>query len=551
VPRKKLFDELGAEHFLRDGERAKVRDEVLEHLARNGDDYRQAVQQLRLLFEEFRNSKEGKRVLYRVATRKDNQDGGDELKSVRSIVDKIIARREELQADGKKADYEVNDVEDIIGMQLVCVYPSDVDAIVGYVHELDIDMDLDTVAPFAEVHKPSGYRALHGVVAARNGLKCEIQILTLLQEAWSCKTHALTYKGHNIVAADSRDTALLSDALWNIDRQSEALKDKIDARSRDSDIERSALVRTHLVNIFNGPIELRAVGLDEKYSAEGLEYDNVSAEDGMLLLRYLVQCSKDDLLAETTRVKTAELVLSEADRYARHFSLFGKQRAPYELLLYFSRIYALAAFCLERQESIGKACYYAHQIKEHARKHAKRHQTTALIHEGWTYFCAGELDDAIAAMKDAVDGARTAKTDVHLEMGLNDLAYFVACLLDRNYGVVRGRLTRDERSALSALAHESILEAISSAGERLTGPGAAASLQLLELQFGDTQGYLRIVTGATEDTIQEGIEQCARLGREYMKYDKPMHDLVRMYSRIHVRRGWRRLLELTTSRPSH
>jgi hypothetical protein len=74
----------------------------------------------------------------------------------------------------------------------------------------------------------SGYRGHHFVVilpdAALREIKCEIQIVTMLCEAWACKTHPLTYKGIDKKLEHWKHAKLLADALRVADEHSEFLK---------------------------------------------------------------------------------------------------------------------------------------------------------------------------------------------------------------------------------------------------------------------------------------------------------------------------------------
>jgi len=105
-----------------------------------------------------------------VASRGDYQNG-EELKKVNRLVDKIEEKR---RGD---PSYTIDKVGDIIGIRLVYIHPSGVE----------------------EHDDESGYRALHVIVTLRSpvelrNIKCEIQLITMLQEAWGFKTHGPIYE---------------------------------------------------------------------------------------------------------------------------------------------------------------------------------------------------------------------------------------------------------------------------------------------------------------------------------------------------------------------
>jgi hypothetical protein len=89
--------------------RDAIEKEVYSFLDINRDKSYHALRDLKDIFVSYQRSAEGKRLIYRVASRGNYQDG-EELKKVNRLVDKIEEKRR------KDPGYEVDKVEDIIGM---------------------------------------------------------------------------------------------------------------------------------------------------------------------------------------------------------------------------------------------------------------------------------------------------------------------------------------------------------------------------------------------------------------------------------------------------
>jgi ppGpp synthetase/RelA/SpoT-type nucleotidyltranferase len=91
--------------------------------------------------------------------------------------------------------------------------------------------------------KAFGYRGYHyalqlaGALLDSNddlaSLRCEVQIKTMLEEAWDAKTHELSYRREEDIDPDLLlRMKQLSDALQLLDQQSEAVKIEIARQQR-------------------------------------------------------------------------------------------------------------------------------------------------------------------------------------------------------------------------------------------------------------------------------------------------------------------------------
>lgn len=121
------------------------------------------------------------------------------LKDRNSLIEKI---------DRKNGKYtELNDVTDIAGVRVITYYAEDVDKVADIVeHEFDVDQINSIDKGKALEPDRFGYCSVHYVVKMSNdrlqlkeyqdfsGLKCEIQIRSVLQHAWAEIEHDLGYK---------------------------------------------------------------------------------------------------------------------------------------------------------------------------------------------------------------------------------------------------------------------------------------------------------------------------------------------------------------------
>jgi ppGpp synthetase/RelA/SpoT-type nucleotidyltranferase len=167
-----------------------------------------------------------------------------------STINKIRSKR----AKGREA-YGYGDIEDLIGLTVLFAYESDKAAFIKWLQKA---FKVETSNKDAIRHDPSGHRALHYIVRAHAGVcvsnpawqdkKCEIQIKTLLEEAFDAKAHDLTYKPGHLAVSDEIKLQFkhFGDVLHAVDMQSEFLKDLILTTERQISLRRAACVGLYL-----------------------------------------------------------------------------------------------------------------------------------------------------------------------------------------------------------------------------------------------------------------------------------------------------------------
>jgi ppGpp synthetase/RelA/SpoT-type nucleotidyltranferase len=157
------------------------------------------------------------------------------IKDFRSLIKKIEDKR-----NNEDPKYEYDDLPDIIALTVLCAYRSDVQ---DFIRWLRNSFDVLTPDKKALRDNPQGHRGYHYVVRARrdvvrshreySGIKCEIQVKTILEEAFDAKSHDFTYKpgARSVPPEVEQQFGILSSSLKAIDQYSEFLKDLFWLRS--------------------------------------------------------------------------------------------------------------------------------------------------------------------------------------------------------------------------------------------------------------------------------------------------------------------------------
>lgn len=191
-------------------------------------------------FKELRQAERSLRCIYKIYSRGEMQDG-EELKASR----KIRLKFNEHNENAKRAEASLFDVPDIVGITVVVPNPSDISVVASALDRLIDKGDLVAIklggkpvkgATIQSVHgrpiESGGYYACHynvrlDVMSSAAPI-CEIQIKTLLHDAWGAKTHDLTYKPNGKIGAELLTSfELLGNNLANLDQQSDVLRQSI------------------------------------------------------------------------------------------------------------------------------------------------------------------------------------------------------------------------------------------------------------------------------------------------------------------------------------
>ena len=186
-----------------------------------------------------------------------------QVKTLESIIQKIETRRR-----SGDPSFAYDSVHDIVAITALCPYSSDVKRFIEWMKKAFSPITSDK-----DAHKlyDSGHRGYHYIVTltdeelqlypSLSDIRCEIQVKTLLQEAFDAKSHDLAYKpGHLEVGKELKTQfSLLSASLHAIDQQTEFLKSLILRDQRELEFRRKACLQLYLEGHQDVPAKL---GLD-------------------------------------------------------------------------------------------------------------------------------------------------------------------------------------------------------------------------------------------------------------------------------------------------
>jgi len=167
----------------------------------------------------------------------------EKIKSIDRIIEKINDHR---RTGG--TSYDVSCLEDLIGAQVICPYPDDVQDVIDWLYSSKggrIYFKIVTPRKASEKERQeraykTGYRAYHVCLKLKQNIakarslpdgseneQFELQIKTTLEAGWDFKTHDITYRALDTDPDLRHHMKLISDSLASIDNQTLLLRDRI------------------------------------------------------------------------------------------------------------------------------------------------------------------------------------------------------------------------------------------------------------------------------------------------------------------------------------
>jgi ppGpp synthetase/RelA/SpoT-type nucleotidyltranferase len=146
--------------------------------------------------------------------------------------------REKISRESKNYSDPLSEVTDLAGVRIITYYPTDVDRILPLIkNEFEIDTHNSIDKRQATDPSSFGYASVHLVLnfrsdriklpeyASLKGLKCELQVRTILQHAWAEIEHDIAYKSTRDIPFELRRRfASLAGLLEIADREFEGLR---------------------------------------------------------------------------------------------------------------------------------------------------------------------------------------------------------------------------------------------------------------------------------------------------------------------------------------
>jgi ppGpp synthetase/RelA/SpoT-type nucleotidyltranferase len=215
-----------------------VSNEVSTFLEEHKEKYRKLLGDVRIYINYLKNEICAEHI-YRVYSRRDNKGETSEFKNFNKIVTKLIKWRQLYSKDSMPRD-----LHDIIGVSIIVYYESDINHVIDHIKESCEHYNLK-IYPYksGEVtrrYTRYGYHAEHLVVMSLNpelhGLKCEIQIKTLLHDAWHAKIHDLIYKPQGYLSAEHREIMeSFGESIQAIEIQSQTIRKLVTQEWQDAE----------------------------------------------------------------------------------------------------------------------------------------------------------------------------------------------------------------------------------------------------------------------------------------------------------------------------
>lgn len=395
----------------------------------------------------------------------------------------------------KNIGHKIREIEDIVGITVVCCYPDQIDKIVEKISTQAASKRLILCAQ--KIKSDKGYFAKHVVFKSNcrkhRNFKCELQIKTMLHDAWSAKTHDLTYKPGG--SHDPRLASMMSlfaNTLENVEVTSQLLRDLIRERWQlENKLRR--ITRKTIYNSHINQIKKRA------FSAEGKKI-------------------LDELLTYTTEDKDKLLSNQLAEDFSAEIDSLDNSKS--------AEAYLLEA-CLaiitdrpgDRKRAVSRATTWLAEVsvsltKENCGENPDIRYLPVIV-----YAC-GEANTAINLSNQllgnsALDTYSKRIISFNLANWLIERAYFTSMTNDKN---------------------KSHIEKLLKFSEPLRSEDASA--------FFDIEGMLLVVFGTTAAQVKQGIEKI----EEGMKNVPPAEiAIAKATYNVHVRIGWRKLLDMESS----
>jgi putative GTP pyrophosphokinase len=125
-----------------------------------------------------------------------------------------------------------NDIDDLLGLRIVCLYRNDISEIAKFIQNTHSEIEISERPRRGSPNNTFGYDAQHYILTHHDWLggkriqtKIELQIRSILMDAWASISHDLDYKMEiDIPIERKRDFYALSAALYSIDSQFELLR---------------------------------------------------------------------------------------------------------------------------------------------------------------------------------------------------------------------------------------------------------------------------------------------------------------------------------------
>ena len=442
-------------------------------------------------------------VIDSIYTRADSAPDGMETKEPAKIASKV---RQKGLPVGNPAFLELTD---IVGATVVYQYPEQLKPVLASVRELLASQNIAVSDP--ETHKnKNGYFATHIICSGFFGgqtLNCEVQLKTMLHNAWSTKMHDLTYKPTGNL--DPRLAALMgavAETIESLEQQSQLIHDMIKASWNVEASTRRAARR----QLFEVRLKYK-----ERTWLEGVEEAVAKLHERIELMENVLEIAPLNTPAIRDVVKDVDNCCRSKEHVRKGWILAARLasfRATPDLTLFFmtqaDRWLASAAELLQMAPDAN----------------AKDDISNEISHVPTAFYVIGDIDRAI----DYCDRIATSSGFVSLAERRKTILKF-----NRAHFSVEREYHTPTLDAVGRRALRSELETVLESPDVKALDDRASTL--------DTEGLLKIAFGDTLTEVRTGIEECVAARTLSDPEDQVVTDA---YADLNLRLGWRRYFEL-------
>ncbi|MDB5575485.1 MAG: hypothetical protein JWR80_661 [Bradyrhizobium sp.] len=466
-------------------------------LKQYGDDYKELLTRVQDVCKGAQHAL-GADIVDSIYARGQPGSGESIFKDPGKIANKV---RQRGQAPGAKSYLALNDV---VGLTVVVKYPDRIPDVIKLIQKGLKSKKIKVGAP--EEHKnKGGYFATHVVCSGRfaaETLNCEIQLKSILHDAWSAKMHDLTYKPTGVL--DPKLNALMAsvaNTIESLEQQSILIRDMIKANWNVEEKTRRAARHELFASMLAYGADVWRADAGPKLNGLREEIETASGQiatepkDGKIITRLteaVEQCCKDP----------AELRFGwmMAGRIA-------SLRATPDLVRFFTK---------QVDGWLGSAA----ELLKTSPSVEKEIGSVPLM-----YYVIGDLDRAIecAEYLCADPAFSLLSKRGRANMDFNRATF----LIEREYH------QPTQNAAMRAKLKTEIEELLAHPDLGVV-PNADSSIL-------DTVGLLKITFAQTQEEARSGIEDCVKARTLSPPQEQTVSDA---YADLNLRLGWRRYFEL-------
>jgi hypothetical protein len=338
----------------------------------------------------------------------------------------------------------------------------------------------------------------------------------MLHDSWATKMHDLTYKPTGYL--EPRLELLMQafgDTLERVERQSQAIRDMIIERW-NAEADRRRLTHASLFLTLDSTMRRSDLSAAAKTTRALIERKRDAIAQA---------ANADDRIVQHIRQKIDSICKKNLEEGWVLAALIASFRPKPDLVAYLDQ----------------HAEAWLDEISRRVRERGKSEQTDSVLAVPLAYVAAGTLDLAIDSYTKLLGAPKQYNLD---QQAIRHCKYnYANALVERHY------YDPDEtRDGSPAELRRHVIDLLKPTKQRQNEAALKDGRQaeIAAASTLDTDGFLLISLGTTPERVSAGIDQCNQARLIARKHREKMGE---QYCDLHLRLGWRKLLELEARRP--